>query len=112
MDINEIRRMIEGLFEEYGEYVLYEEDEINDLPDIIKNALQNVEPIYGYQDDSNEYYLESIAEEILAQTDWNLEYFVIDEAFDSPGLDIYVLSFILEYDGNRIYSFHNFYERN
>lgn len=111
MDINEIRKMIEDLFEQYGEYVLYGDDETNNLPDIIKNALQFVEPIYCYRDNSKEYYLESIVKEILDQTDWNLEYFVIDEAFDSSGLDIYVLSFILEYNGNRIYSFHNFYGR-
>lgn len=112
MNAYEVKKIIENLFEENGEYIVYDfNDEVLDAPQELKPILEKVEPAYSYQD-GKEYHLLDIAEELCRQAGCQLNRFEIDDAFDSPGLDIYVLSFIIIGDKNeQIISFHNFYER-
>jgi hypothetical protein len=113
MNAYEVKNLIENLFTENGEYIIYDfNDEVLDAPQELKPILEKIEPIFSYQDDSKEYHIQDIAEELCKRAGCQLSKFEIDEAFDSPGLDIYVLSFIIIGDKNeQIVSFHNFYER-
>lgn len=112
MNAYEVKSLIESLFVENGEYIFYDpDDEVLDVSPEIKPILEKLEPCYSYQNGS-EYHIQDIAEEVCKQAGCQLNKFEIDEAFDSPGLDIYVLSFIIIGDKNeQIISFHNFYER-
>lgn len=112
MNAYEVKSLIENLFEENGETVLYDfNDEDLDAPQEIKPILEKVEPTYSYQNE-REYFLQDIAEGLCKQAGCQLSRFEIDEAFNSPGLDIYVLSFVIIGDKNeQIFSFNNLYYR-
>jgi hypothetical protein len=112
MNAYEAKKIIENLFEENGEYVIYDfSDETLEVPQEIKPILEKLEPTYCYQEEK-EYCLQDIAEELCRQADSQLSKFEIDEAFNSPGLDIYILSFVIIGDKNeQIFSFNNLYYR-
>lgn len=111
MNAYEVKKIIENLFEENGEYIVYNsEDEVLAAPQELEPVLEKLEPSYSYLG-SQEYHLQYIAEELCRQAGCQLSRFEIDKAFDSPGLDIYVLSFVIIGDKNeQIFSFHNFFE--
>ena len=113
MNAYEVKSLIENLFVENGEYIFYDpDDEVLDIPPEIKSILEKLEPCYSYRSGGGEYYIQDIAEEVCKQAGCQLNKFEIDKVFDSPGLDIYVLSFIIIDDKNeQIVSFHNCYER-
>ena len=65
MNAYEVKNLIENLFEENGETVLYNfNDEDLDAPQEIKPILEKIEPTYSYQSEK-EYFLQDIAEELL-----------------------------------------------
>ena len=64
-------------------------------------------------DNYGEASFEEIAEYILERSNYEVIMFAIDQVFDSPGLDIYVLSIVAKdkTTGKIITNLHNVYER-
>ena len=125
--IDEVMRTIEAMFEEFGETVSVE-TEYSDSEDDFKIFKQFDDDIYEmfvneifvpfqkYTYSSGEeclYDLANIAETYLKKYGYMLEEWDSAQAFDSPGCDIYVMSYVVRdlETGKIFYSFHNFYER-
>ena len=91
------------LFTEYGSYLNIEDN----------YQQYDIEIPTHLFDSYGEASFEEIAEYILKKSNYEVICFAIDQVFDSPGMDIYVLSIVAKdkTTGKIITNLHNVYER-
>ena len=91
------------LFAEYGSYLNIEDN----------YQQYDIEIPTHLFDSYGEASFEEIAEYILEKSNYEVVMFAMDKVFDSPGLDVYVLSIVAKdkTTGKIITNLHNVYER-
>ena len=113
MTVKEIMRQLENDFEAFGPNVNLEKPDWKDCvsPEIAE-AYENDTLIPNYEDaEVIEFGAEDIAKAICEANGFELIDYVVDQVFDSPGLDVYVASIVIADGDNIITSYHNVYER-
>ena len=108
----QIVEVVSSLYTEHGETISIDNDEElstyfdTEIISLIKNG--ELKPDYEYGG-SVEYTVESICYALCDKYGYNVKDYVTDMVFDSPGLDIYVMSVAVEDGTEVITSFHNVY---
>lgn len=125
-EINDIKETIEGVFVECGDYICVDKDSgetwrdafKRKLPDLVEediDILISITNAHGWENDEGvEMCTDEFADVLCERNGCDLIEWCSDQVFDSPGLDIFVLSFIIENGlcNDLVYSFHNVYYRN
>lgn len=112
--IKEMLAQLENDFTAEGKFVSLDKDDWKDhvAPEIYE-AYENGTLIPDYEDNySIEFCIEDIAKAACEAKGFELIDYVIDQVFESPGLDIYVATItIANKDGTEtLTSYHNIYE--
>lgn len=125
-DINSVKEIIEEVFSEEGNYTCIERDTDESWEDALHRSLPDlpedcIEVLKGLVtkngDESNnatEISTEEFAYALCDIYDYQIEEWECDNVFDSPGLDIYILSFVLSNGPSNdfTYSLNNVYYLN
>lgn len=123
--INNIKETIEDVFVECGKYICVDKDTGETWRDAFRRTFPNlleedidilisIVNIYGYENvEGIEMYTGEFARVLCERNDCDLIEWQVDQVLDSPGLDVFVLSFIIENGlcNDLTYSFHNVYYR-
>lgn len=126
MDINTVKEAIEEVYTEEGNYFSIDRDTGESwedafhrtLPGLPKGCFEIFKKIlkeHGYEsDDCVEISTEEFAYALCDTYNYQIEEWESDNVFDSPGLDIYVLSFVLSngLSNDLVYSLNNVYYLN
>ena len=121
--IDEIREIIENVYSEYGDYICIDRDEDETwlqaferaFPDMTADVIDVLVAIQHPWKSSEgcEIEMELFALTLCEKCGYCIEIWQSDQVFDSCGLDIFVLTFIIRGDGNKLaYSINNTYYRN
>lgn len=125
-EINDIKETIENVFVECGDYICVDKDsgetwrnafrrKFPDLTEEDIDVLTSITNAHEWENDmSVEMYTDEFADVLCKRNSCNLIKWCTDQVFDSCGLDIFVLSFMIENGlcNDLTYSFHNVYYRN
>ena len=123
--IENIRATIEDVFIRCGDYICVDKDSgetwrdafRRTFPDLIEEDIDifiSIIHVHGWENDEDvEIRTEDFATILCERNGCDLIEWCTDQVFDSPGLDIFVLSFIIENGlcNDLTYSFHNVYYR-
>lgn len=126
MDINEVKEIIEEIYSECGDYLCLDRaaDESwesafhRTFPDLPKDCGEIfIDFLRKHDWDLDmgvEISTEDFAWALCDKYNYQIDEWWSDNVFDSPGLDIYVLSFVLSngLSNDSVYSFNNVYYRN
>lgn len=124
-NIDNIRETIESVFVECGDYICVDKDGVETWRDAFRRKFPNlleedidilisITNAHGWENDEGiEMCTDEFADVLCERNGCGLIEWQTDEVFDSPGLDIFVLSFIIENSlrNELAYSFHNIYYR-
>lgn len=127
--INNIKETIESVFVECGDYICVDKDDKDDeetwrdafrgkFPDLTEDdidVLISIANAHGWENDEClEINTDEFADVLCKRNGCELIKWCTDQVFDSCGLDIFVLSFVIDNDScnELMYSFHNVYYRN
>lgn len=124
--VNDIKETIENVFVECGDYICVDKDsgetwrdafrrKFPDLTEEDIDILISITNAHGWENDmSVEMYTDEFADVLCKRNSCNLIEWRTDQVFDSCGLDIFVLSFMIENGlcNDLTYSFHNVHYRN
>lgn len=124
--INNIKETIEDIYVECGNYIYLDRDEgetwrdafRRKFPDLLEEDIDILISIANAHDWLNDEDIEmctdEFAEVLCERNGCDLIEWQTDQVFDSCGLDIFVLSFIIENGlcNDLTYSFHNVHYRN
>ena len=109
---SQIVEIVSTLYTDHGETISIDNDEDlstyfdTEIISLIKSG--KLKPDYSYGG-SVEYTVESICYALCDEYGYNVKDYVTDNVFDSPGLDVYVMSVSVEDRTDVITSFHNVY---
>lgn len=126
MDINKVKEIIEEIYSECGEYLCLDraaneswDDAFSRMfPDLSKVCVEVFKDYLKAHDwdlDTGvEISTEDFAWALCDKYEYQIDDWESDNVFDSPGLDVYVLSFVLSngLSNDLVYSFNNVYYRN
>ena len=113
MNVYELMKQFENDFETYGPNVSLDKPDWKDeLPLEIVEAYENGFLIPNWEDtDSIEFGIEDLAKAMCEANGFELIDYIVDEVFDSPGLDVYVASIVIADGDKKVVSYHNVYNR-
>ena len=112
LSASEIVKIVSTLYTDHGETISIDNDENlhayfdTEIISLIESG--ELKPDYEYNG-SVEYTVESICYALCDKYGYSVNDYVTDMVFDSPGLDVYVMSFVVEDGTGVISSFHNVY---
>lgn len=123
--VNNIKETIEDIFVECGDYICVDKDSgetwrdafRRQFPDMLEediDILISIANSHGWLNDEGvEMCTDEFADVLCERNGYDLNEWCSDQVFDSPGLDVFVLSFIIENGlcNELTYSFHNVYYR-
>ena len=123
--INSIKETIEDVYVECGDYICVDKDTGETWRDAFRRKFPNLleEDIdiliaitnsHGWLNDEGvEMDTEEFADVLCKRNGYDLIEWWTDQVFDSPGLDVFVLSFVIENGlcNDLMYSFHNVHYR-
>ena len=121
--IDEVKEIIENVYSEHGGYICVHRDENETwsqafertFPDMTTDVIDVLAAIQRpwESDKGCEIETELFALTLCEKCGYCIEAWQSDYVFESPGLDIFVLTFIIRGDGDKlIYSINNTYYRN
>ena len=113
MNVCELMRQLENDFEAFGPNISFDKPDWKDCvsPEIAE-AYENGSLTPNQEDaDSIEFGIEDLAKVMCEANGFNLIDYVVDQVFDSPGLDVYVASIVIADGDNIVTSYHNVYNR-
>lgn len=122
---NNIKETIEDIFVECGDYICVDKDGIETwrnafrrkFPNLLEEDIDILIAItnsHGWENDEGiEMCTDEFADVLCERNGCNLAEWCSDQVFDSPGLDVFVLSFVIENGlcNDLVYSFHNVHYR-
>lgn len=115
MTIEQVIQLIENTFWVHGPYIdIDEEEDLAQFPEPMRSIIVDHATATHYYWDRTEYEIEFdiLIEEFVNTFDYKIVRMEYEQVFDSPGYDLYVMSFVIQdAEGNLHYSFHNQYER-
>jgi hypothetical protein len=126
MDINEVKEIIEEIYSECGDYLCLDRA-INEswddafgrmFPDLSKVCVEVFKDYLKKHDWDLDMGVEISTEDfawaLCDKYEYQIDDWESDNVFDSPGLDVYVLSFVLSngLSNDSVYSFNNVFYRN
>ena len=123
--INNIKETIEDVYVECGDYICVDKDTGETWRDAFRRKFPNlleedidilISIINAHEwlnDEGVEMDTEEFANVLCERNDCDLIEWWTDQVFDSPGLDVFVLSFVIENGlcNDLTYSFHNVHYR-
>lgn len=126
MDVNKVKEIIEEIYSECGEYICldraanesWDNAFCRTFPDLPKDCVEVFKEYLKKHDwdlDMDvEISTEDFAWELCDKYEYQIDDWESDNVFDSPGLDVYVLSFVLNngLSNDSVYSFNNVFYRN
>lgn len=113
MKVQELIAQLENDFETFGPNVSFDKPDWKGSvsPEIVE-AYENGFLIPDWEDaDSIEFGIEDLAKAMCEANGFELIDYVVDQVFDSPGLDVYVASIVIADGDNIETSYHNVYNR-
>lgn len=113
MNVCDLMRQLENDFEAFGPNISFEKPDWKDCvsPEIAE-AYENGTLIPNWEDDDSiEFGAEDLAKAMCDANNFDLIDYVVDQVFDSPGLDVYVASIVIADGDNIVTSYHNVYNR-
>ena len=113
MTIYEIKEKLENDFIACGDYVCLDKDDWKDYVDsAVIEAYENGTLTPNFEDKNYiEFCMEDIAQVECKANGFELIDYVVDQVFDSPGLDVFVASFVIAEGEDEVVSYHNVYNR-
>ena len=113
MTIYEIKEKLENDFTACGNYIVFDKEDWKDHVDaVIIEAYENGTLTPNFEDgDYIEFCIEDIAQAECKANGFELVDYVVDQVFDSPGLDVYVATFTIAEGDCKVTSYHNIYNR-
>jgi hypothetical protein len=113
MNVCELMRQLENDFEAFGPNISLDKPDWKDCvsPEIAE-AGGNGSLIPNWEDDDSiEFGIEDLAKAMCEANGFELIDYVVDQVFDSPGLDAYVASIVIADGDEETVSYHNVYNR-
>ena len=113
MNVCELMKQLENDFEAFGPNISLDKPDWKDnVSPEIGEAYENDTLVPVWEDaDSIEFGIEDLAKVMCEANGFNLIDYVVDQVFDSPGLDVYVASIVIADGDNIVTSYHNVYNR-
>lgn len=120
-DTNNIKETIEDVYDECGNYICVDKDTgetwrdafRRNFPDLLEediDILISITIAHGWENDEGvEMCTDEFADVLCERNGCDLVEWCTDQVFESPGLDVYVLSFVIEnsLSNDLVYSFNN-----
>lgn len=113
MNVYDLMRQLENDFEAFGPNISFDKPDWKDhvSPEIVE-AYENGSLTPNWEDDDSiEFGIEDLAKAMCEANGIELIDYVVDQVFDSPGLDVYVASIVIADDDEEAVSYHNVYNR-